>query len=315
MFRTASTRSPHARGMPRSKPLPSALGDAFTVARAREAGVSRSRTRGRDLAMPFRGVRVRAAPSNHRELCWAYLPRLRDGQFFTHLSAAVLWGMPLSRTLEQKGPVHIGALAPAQPPRAAGVDGHVLPPGVTIRASGGVPLLSPAETWSFLGTVLTHVELVVAGDFLLRRKRPLATLAQLQLVVTAKRRPGIPAVRLALADVRAKTDSPKESELRLAITAAGLPEPVVGHTITNDLGDFIATPDLAYVAERIAIEYEGTIHFNDPRVYVDDIARYELMAEAGWLVIRVVARDLGYRREILIARIERALAGRGPLRS
>lgn len=60
----------------------------------------------------------------------------------------------------------------------------------------------------------------------------------------------------------------------------------------------------------IAIEYEGKIHFTDPQVYADDIARYESMEEAGWLVIRVIARDLGYRQQILVARIERALARR-----
>lgn len=301
--------------MPRSKPLPFELGDAFSVAQAAQAGVPRSRTRALDLTVPFRGVRAKVEPRTHLELCRAYLPRLRDGQFFTHLSAAVLWGIPLSMAHEGEGPVHIGALPPAQPPRAAGVEGHLLPSDVGVRGKGKMPLLSPAETWSYLGTVLSHVELVVAGDFLVRRKRPLATLVQLQQAASAKRRPGIPAVRLALADVREKTDSPKESELRLAIVAGGLPEPIVGHTITNDLGDFVATPDLAYVVERIAIEYEGAIHFTDPRVYADDIARYELMSDAGWLVIRVIARDLGYRREILIARIERALARRRALQS
>jgi len=253
-------------------------------------------------------VRVTESPSTHSQWCAAYLPRLRPGQFFCHLSAAVLWGVPLSRKHEAAAHVHIGAMAPGRPPRASGVTGHVLTAG-EIRLRAGMPVLSPAETWAGLGATLTHTELVVAGDYLVRRKRPLATLAELQCAAEL-RRPGIRAVRSALADVRARTDSPKESELRLVITGSGLPEPVVGHTVLDHKGDFVATPDLAYVHQRIAIEYEGKQHFTDPDVYAEDILRYELLEEAGWLVIRVIATDLGTRRAQLINRLRHALARR-----
>jgi very-short-patch-repair endonuclease len=173
----------------------------------------------------------------------------------------------------------------------------------------GMPVLSPADTWSRLGTLLSHRELVVAGDYLVRKKRHLCTLAELTEAAAQDRR-GIRAVRRALADVRERTESPKETELRLMIVAAGLPEPVVGYTVKDAKGDFVATPDLAYVKERIAIEYEGKQHFSDPRVYADDILRYELLEEAGWLVIRVIGADLGSRRTLALTRIRRALAAR-----
>ena len=173
-----------------------------------------------------------------------------------------------------------------------------------------MPVLDPATTWSYLGTSLTHEELVAAGDFLVRKKGPLSRMAALRLAASVAYRTGIRAVRAALADVRPKTESPKETELRLVIVGAGLPEPLVGCTVRDAKGDFVATPDLAYKRERIAIEYEGKQHFTDPRVYQEDILRYELLEEAGWLVIRVISADLGARRHLPITRIARALARR-----
>ncbi len=296
--------------MRRPSPLPSGLGNEFSVARALQLGITRRRTRASDLVTPFRGVRAQAPPETHAEWCAAYLPRLAPGQFFTHMSAAVLWGFPLSLDQEMARAVHIGAVPPENPPQASGAIGHLLPVGSPIRVLRGMPLLNPADTWSYLGTTLNHEQLVTAGDYLVRRKRPLATLADLQLVASTRRRPGIRAVRTALADVRSKTDSPKETELRLVIVGAGLPEPLVGYTVRDARGDFVATPDLAYERERVAIEYEGKQHFSDPRVYQEDILRYELLEEAGWLVIRVINADLGARRGLLITRIARALARR-----
>ena len=75
-------------------------------------------------------------------------------------------------------------------------------------------------------------------------------------------------------------------------------------------GDFIGTPDLAYIPERIAIEYEGAQHRDDPRIYADDIERRERMQEAGWYVIRVVSDHVFFQPDWLATRIRRALVQR-----
>jgi very-short-patch-repair endonuclease len=168
-------------------------------------------------------------------------------------------------------------------------------------------------TWRHLATFLTLDELVVAGDYLVRRKRPLTTIAELDAATTrAGRAKGARNARYALADIRSGTDSPMESVLRLLIIRSGLPEPVIGHTVRDQRGDFVATPDLSYVAERIAIEYEGSIHQSDPWVFAEDIERRELLEDAGWLVIRVIARHVYTTPNELLQRIARALAARTP---
>ena len=104
-----------------------------------------------------------------------------------------------------------------------------------------------------------------------------------------------------------------ETRLRLLLIAAGLPEPIIGHTVKNTDGDFIATPDLCYLTERIAIEYEGSLHQTDAHVFAEDIERRELLEDAGWLVIRVIKGHIFDNPHWLAERVRRALCERADL--
>jgi hypothetical protein len=256
-------------------------------------------------------VRTHAIPISAVDSCLAYAPRLPPGHFFSHTSAAAIYGMPMPARFERAGPVHVSAAPPAHPPQARGVIGHLLE-GVDVRTYRGLRVIDPAQAWAQLGTLLPHNDLVVAGDHLVRRKRPLATLEQLRDAARATRRPGIRAIRRALNDVRAETDSPMETRLRLILVGGGLPEPAIGHPVVDAQGQFVATPDLAYVRERIAIEYEGEHHWSNRWVIAEDIARRDGMEEAGWQVIRVIKEHLGLAAPLLVARKARALAVRAP---
>ena len=290
-------------------PLPDGLaGRPFTVKQAVGAGMSKARLRSADLSLPFRGVRVPV--SAQLNPVSAYLPRLGTGQFFSHVSAAQIYRMPLPRRIDRDPTVHVGVVEPAHPPRARGVSGHRFRGPIELRTVRGFPVPAPATTWCQLADLLSEVELVVVGDHLVRRKLPLCTLAELQSSVAefgAGR--GARAVRHALGRVRANTDSPMETRVRLLLVDAGLPEPVVQHTIIDSDGYFAGTPDLAYVDAKLAIEYEGTHHQTDPAVYADDIVRRELMEAAGWLVIRVIADHLRHP-DRLANRVRRALIER-----
>jgi hypothetical protein len=175
----------------------------------------------------------------------------------------------------------------------------------------GLPLVTPERCWLQLASTLSANDLVVAGDFLVRRKSPLSTVPLLATALfRAAGARGIITARTAFGDIRAGTDSPPETRTRLVLVRAGLPEPVVGHTVIDDDGYFVGTPDLAYVVERIAIEYEGEIHRTDLRVFDDDIDRRERFERAGWRVIRVRAHHLRDPRA-LAERVRVALIERG----
>jgi len=294
--------------MPRRTELPPELAARpFTVAEGAAQGVGRQRLRDPALSVPFRGVRSSAPPDGALEWCHAYVPRLAPGQVFSHDSAALLYGLPLPRRFEQSRAVHVSAVEPAHPPQARGVTGHRLASGTPVRSFRGLPLVHPVLAWSQLAGSLGHDDLVVAGDFLVRRKGALSSLAEMRDYAASSRARGIRALRAALVEVRERTDSPMETRTRLVLVRGGLPEPVVGYAVKNKWGDFVATPDLAYVEQRVAIEYQGSPHWTNPRVFAEDITRREALAAAGWVVIEVIAEHLGLRAPILISRVREAL--------
>lgn len=285
----------------------------FPVAEARAAGISASRLRAKDLTMPHRGARVHAAPRTLDERILALETVLGDATFFSHATAAMIYGLPLPLAVQRTSALHVSVAAPAFPPRISGVIGHRLSSKTGSRRYGNHHVIEPIAAWVQLAGILSLTDLIVAGDALVRRKYPVATMDQLAAVLRSLRGSrGSLRACAAHEQIRAGTDSPRESVLRLIIVAAGLPEPVIHHAIIDADGYFVATPDLAYVAEKIAIEYDGSIHQADARVYADDIPRREAMEEAGWLVITVVKGHIHSRQEWLVARIARALHERQP---
>lgn len=294
--------------MTRRRSLPEELPNHFAVADAREAGVPRNRLNAQDLVAPFHGSRSgRLVEGSLADRCAAYLPVAPSHFAFSHGTAALLWGMPLPRRAHPSE-LHVCVPADRTPPRRAGVIGHR---GLgAIHMIRGLPVVSVELVWLQLAESLGIDELVVVADYLIRRKRPLSTVAALSLALdSAAGRRGVERCRAALVDARPGTDSPQESVLRLAIVHAGLPEPVIRYEVRHE-GAWVGTPDLAYVQEKIAIEYEGEDHRLDKQTYEEDILRREMFRRAGWVVFLVTARTLS-QRKILVGELKALLRERG----
>lgn len=275
--------------MRRPRPLPAPLTDrAFTTTDAARHGVSRSRLRASDLSHPHRGVIAPIDAGDVHSRASAYAVLLHDGQFFSHATPASLHCLPVPNRL-RSGPMHVASLAPARAPRALGITGHQLDGAHwEIVVVDGLPTVTAVDAWCQLATRLTEAELVIVGDALLSRKHPLATRKQLvRGLARMNGRRGAKKLRRAYERVREDTDSPKETELRLAIVDAGLPEPIVNAPIFDALGRFVALGDLVYTAQMVLVEYDGETHFTDEAAVIHDIDRLESVVAAGWRVIRV----------------------------
>ncbi|WP_285025211.1 hypothetical protein [Plantibacter sp. ME-Dv--P-122b] len=290
--------------MVRRRPLPLELSkQPFSMADADELGVPRSRLRARDLATPHRGVRAPLdQPTDVPGRCRAYAPLLHDGQFFSHVSAAALHGLPVP-TWEHEAPLDVASIAPARAPRGAGVRGHQLDGDHwEVVVVEGLPVLTAVDAWCQLGTRLPLDDLVIAGDVLLRRKRPLASEQQIvRGLARMNGRRGAKRLRLAFSMMRPRTDSPMETALRLLIVRAGLPEPLVNEVISDTHGRFLALGDLVYPEQRVLVEYDGGTHFADERQIFHDIDRLDRVMAAGWRVIRVNRSHLTDPSPILTA--------------
>ncbi|MGI6879143.1 endonuclease domain-containing protein [Microbacterium sp. gxy059] len=314
--------------MARTQPLPKRLGASFRVADALAAGVGRGRLRGPDLERPFHGIRsvsTEADESLHPleerrqrilERARAFASMLREDQFFSHETAALIWGAPVPLRDER---VHVSVAGDRSLPRRQGVVAHRVRPEMTsIRTHDGLPVSSPAATWAMLGRRLAVADLVALGDFFCRvwraghgrpdvGRQPLTAPDQLATALAAGRRPGAPRLREALALVRTDSWSPRESATRCALVQAGLPEPELNQDIWSSRGEFLGCVDLSYPEARIAIEYQGELHASQYAVDVERIAR--LRAE-GWIVIEVT-KELLARPAELVDRVRRALRSRG----
>jgi len=294
----------------------------FSVADAVDAGLTRRRLIGADLARPMRGVRTAAPIADRAGFVLAAATRLKPWQAIAASSAVALWGIPIPARLARRAGKVIVATEHGNPvPTAEAFRG--------IRLSGdrlgrsvldGVVVTDPVTTWCLLSRELTRDELVAAGDCLVTpstryegRHPQLPVLAIEDLALAHERwgrSPGSRVRSAALERIRVGVDSPMESELRCALVNAGLPEPRVHFEVPLRNG-VVVHPDLAYVRERIAIEYEGDRHRELGR-FRRDIVRREDFEDVGWHVVRSTAADLRPDPRVIARRVQRARERRAP---
>ena len=293
--------------MPLPLPLPHALsGKPFTIRQAKAAGLTRRRARAQDLQTPCHGVRI-PGETGITLLVRAQALALATGAVVSHSTAAVLWGFPLPPRLGLSGgagfqtgghptgkaDIHVTCQPGERSVRRKNTVGHqsVLKPD-EITTGRHLPCTSPLRTWFDLAGLLSLDEMVIAGDFLFRRKNALSAPAALDNYLATKAgRPGYRKAIQARALMRANTDSPKETELRLLLIRAGLPEPAINRPLFDEAGGWVQDPDMSYEELKIAIQYDGG-HHATPAQRRSDIFRDENARELGWLVVVLTQWDL-----------------------
>ena len=291
----------------RGEPLPSDIAEQpFRVRDAIDLGVGRGRLRGADLARPFSGVRVPSSTGELLEACRAYASLGRPDAF-SHTTAAELFGAPLPRhhrhSVDDR--LHVTVPGRLRGRQLAGVVGHASTRFTAVDLDG-LRVIAPAQTWLDLAPMLSVEQLVAVGDFLIGGRNPLCDPDDLRRVAQTPRARGVRSARLALPSIRRGAESPQETALRLALIAAGLPEPEINYTVLDADGRFLARVDLAYPRFLVALEYEGDHHRTDQATWRKDITRREAVEDAGWRMIRVTADDLHPTPAELIQRIRRA---------
>ncbi|MBO3662664.1 hypothetical protein [Microbacterium stercoris] len=315
------------------RPLPEALGAAFSVREAREAGMTRWRTRGPDLRSTAYGARSRldiardpdpdrppVARERDRVLARAreLATVLSEHAFFAGITAAMVHGIPLPAHQHSEPwrraasgprelrPLVVGVHKPRSVVRRANVRGiHVDPALAPVVEVDGMRVTDRAATWAMLGTELEERDLVIAADHLIRIPRHpggfrpperAAYATRDQLTAAIGRRRGAERLRRALARARTGASSPRETELRLILVEAGLPEPKLDYDVVAPDGSFVACLDLAYPALRVGIEYDGSGHRTQAQ-FERDIAKREWLSDLHWDVVHFTAADFRGRRD------------------
>ena len=298
---------------------------AFTTVEGAADGLSIGRMRGSAFVAPHRGIRVPVRNyhgADPRGLAEAYAERMRDDEWFSHSTAAALFGVPLPRSIESAPVLHTTTRGYDLRPRVAHVVTHRTMRPVRCVMVDGLRCSSPAETWCDLSAMLSIDDLVAAGDFLATGNEPysgeppwasISELADTFAYRARMRLPGNPRLRVAVGLVRYGSLSPQETATRLVLIGAGLPEPALNHRVYSPNGSLLGMVDLAYPEDRIAIECEGD-HHRDRDQFQRDLARRARFEDAGWIVITVTAADLRDGGVALIERVRLRLTLRATSR-
>jgi very-short-patch-repair endonuclease len=264
--------------------------------------------RGKDLIRPVRGVYLAAAgPIDFASRCQAVLRRVSPDAFLCGSSAARALAVPLPGRIERSTVVDIGVFSPSSPPEGRGIRGHCLElPTREVRELHGMRITSPEETWCSLGTLLGLTELVAAGDFLIHHEAPLTSINRLARRVEAwQGKRGVRRLRHALGFLNPRSESPKESELRVIVVEAGIRGLEANYRIRTS-GGYDYRGDLAFPSRKVIVEYQSAFH-ETPESFRSDMTRISRLEADGWKVIQVNKDDLRNPRE-LASRIRRVLA-------
>lgn len=297
---------------------------AFLRRQALEAGVTddallRARRAGR-LVRPRQGLYVDAgwwegAPpvERHRETARALAP-LYGGPFaFSHVTAAILHGLPvwdidLSLT-------HLTHLAPSSGRRMADVAHHRADPGrVPVAVVDGLPVTSAARTIIDIVRTAGVERAMVVADAALRAG--LATPHELAVQCRVQERdPHTLLARKVVAMADGRSGSPGETRARLMFQRAGIPRPVLQFEVRDRRGLLLGFTDFAWPELGVIIEFDGRTKYEAflrPGESVADAVlrekeREDAIREAtGWIVIRLTWADLR-RPELVAQRFWRAV--------
>ncbi|WP_136706506.1 hypothetical protein [Agromyces sp. H66] len=260
----------------------------FTTHDARARGLTVKRLRGSDLVIPVRGVRLpRAEEASLTARCHALQLHVTHADWaFSHVTAAALWGLPLPWRLESSTTLHVTVWGGKYPPRVRNVAGHRAVEAPPTRRHRALRLVAASDVWCQLSPVLLELELIEAGDRLLGRPAPLATVDEIDEAIEryGKRR-GCRGLRAAREHLDVGSESPKETELRLRVIEAGFPEPESNGVIELRSGRS-THGDLVFRRWKVLLEYDGEHHREDGQ-WAKDVDRLNELAGNGWLVIRV----------------------------
>jgi hypothetical protein len=276
------------------------LHGAFTRRQAAELGVTKRMLAG------ARFVRLHPRVWRHRDHVMTWADHVRAAQLalpdrarLTHVTRIRRLGLdfgprrPLHFVIE--GELHLA------------LEGIFLHRTKALAPSDDEAVVPAAAYLSYCSTARL-IDAIMVGDWLLNQGH-MAVPELVELASLAPWRDGADEALYVLERLDARSRSLKESETRAILDASGLPPCKVNHRI--DLGDdATAIADLVYVAQGLAVEYQGGHHQQVRAQYVADLERFSLFRDHGVPYVEVTHESLG-RPQTLVGTVFRKLVDLG----
>jgi hypothetical protein len=278
----------------------------FTRDQALRGGLDPRNLRSRKYRRLFLGVYVDSSvPLTAKLRAQAALVLHPGTAFVSHTTAATLRGLPAP----DSDRVHVTSMKQEERVQRPGIACHVACAESEVEVVHGVRVSSPLDLFFELASVLSLVDLVVAGDAMVKRGH--FTADGLRKACRSTKRWHSRRARRGAAYVRDGVDSPMETRLRMLIVLAGLPEPEVNHCIYDRAGTVVRRFDLSYPNLRLIIEYDGRHHVEVQEQWEADIDRREEIEKDDWRFIVVTSKGVYVDPERTILRVAQAVRQRG----
>ena len=229
---------------------------------------------------------------------------LGPGAVLSHRSAAALWGIAPAAAVDGVVDVTvIGRRARLRPAVRVHRVTHL--ESADTRRHANLPLTAPARTLIDFAAGAAHAELTRA----LAEARVLRLVSDRSLVAALGRagsRRGAGAVRALLRaqDGPALTRSDAERLFLALIDEAELPRPAANVRIEGYEVDFV------WRAQKLVVEVDGRAFHVHPEAFERDRRRDQVLAAAGFVVIRVTWLQLVEAGLAVVARVAQALIAR-----
>ena len=203
----------------------------------------------------------------------------------SHWTAAVLWKLISSL------PPFVEVTVTRRGPRSrSGLKIHSTSRPPDVRTIHSLPVTAPLRTLADLAATQSHhqLERLCAETLVLR----LVTHEQLE------------AARILPPATAAPTRSRFEREFFAALRNAGLPQPLVNHSVPPYIADF------AWPEQRVVVETDGWRFHGHRLAFEDDRARDADLAARGWIVVRITWRQLHSSPTQVLVQLAQTLARR-----
>ena len=280
------------------------------LARNNDAAVVRRHHRSGDWERIGRGTYLVAAASQSQdERTLAAVgrivgvhQRLRVPHWFSHESAALLWGLRL-----WTAPDTTHLLQPYRESSTADpmVTRHFMAvPDDELTRRHGLPVTTLERTVVDCATSLDPLHGLVIADSALRHGADPARISQ--LVMARRGHRGIARARAVVGWADEGAESPGESATRFIVLRDGFPAPTTQIPVPTGLGTFWA--DLGWPEWRLLLEYDGRSKYaeNSADAFMREKRRHDAVVETGWRVVRVTKEDL--RGTLLLRRLRPLVA-------
>ena len=278
------------------------LDGPFSGAAAVDAGYLTSKQlRGPAVRRVFRGVYVMAGvPVDHEVRARAATLLLPDSAALSGRSAAAVHGVSVAGTAD---PTEITV---PEADRFGPVSGMVVHRS-GIATTDSVPwadarVTTPVRTAFDLAR--SRHPATALGDVDAFLRATALPLADVREYLAGRRNHGVVQARAVLARVDQRAESRPESAVRWHLLEAGLcPVPQFEIRLR---GGALVRVDLAFPAERVAVEYDGGWHALREQLSRDR-TRMNALRESGWYVVHVTADSLARGPAFLVREVEHAL--------